>query len=203
MESYINNSSIEKKNDHLFNILTIIAFIPIAVFIIYGFCNNIFSSRDAFLKYINSIGVYGIAVFIIVQAVQVVIPILPGSIGCGVGVIAFGPILGFIYNYIGICAGSVIAFLIARRYGILIIKKRFKPKTINKYFGWLDRGKKFDFFFTLAILSPVAPDDFLCYLAGITKMTVKKFSLIILLCKPPAIILYSMGLAWICKILGF
>lgn len=34
---------------------------------------------------------------------------------------------------------------------------------------------------------------FLCYLAGISKMTVRKFAIIILLGKPLAILLYSMG----------
>lgn len=47
--------------------------------------------------------------------------------------------------------------------------------------------------FALLIFLPVAPDDFLCYLAGISKMTVRKFAIIILLGKPLAILLYSMG----------
>ena len=48
--------------------------------------------------------------------------------------------------------------------------------------------------FALAIFFPVAPDDFLCYLAGTTSMTWRRFTTIILLGKPLSIALYSLGL---------
>ncbi|MGC4018276.1 MAG: TVP38/TMEM64 family protein, partial [Muricomes sp.] len=41
---------------------------------------------------------------------------------------------------------------------------------------------------------PIAPDDFLCYLAGTTAMTWKQFGCVILLGKPFSIALYSLGL---------
>ena len=40
----------------------------------------------------------------------------------------------------------------------------------------------------------MAPDDFLCYLAGTTSMTWRRFTTIILLGKPLSIALYSLGL---------
>ena len=133
-------------------------------------------------------------VLTVFQAVQVVVPILPGSIGCVVSVLAFGPVLGFIVNYIGICAGSVWAFLLAKRYGQAFVRKITKPATYEKYSNWLNKGKKYDIFFAAAIFFPVAPDDFLCFLSGLTDMSCKKFTLIILTCKPFALFIYSMGL---------
>ena len=57
--------------------------------------------------------VYGLLLcFVALQAIQVVIPILPGSIGCLFGVIFFGPVMGFVYNYVGICGGSIWHFLL-------------------------------------------------------------------------------------------
>ncbi len=41
---------------------------------------------------------------------------------------------------------------------------------------------------------PVSPDDFLCMLAGLTKMSYKKFILIILICKPITLAAYTYGL---------
>ena len=55
-------------------------------------------------------------------------------------------------------------------------------------------NKKFTTLFAIAILLPVAPDDFLCYLAGTTKMPLWKFTTIILLCKPATLLVYSFGL---------
>ena len=48
--------------------------------------------------------------------------------------------------------------------------------------------------YALLIFLPVAPDDFLCYLAGVSRMRLTRFTTIILLGKPAAILMYSMGL---------
>ena len=63
-------------------------------------------------------------------------------------------------------------------------------KVFNKYICWLKKPS-FERIFATAIFLPVAPDDFLCYIAGISKMKFKKFVLIILLGKPFAIVMYS------------
>ena len=78
---------------------------------------GLFDSKEALTSCISRFGWAGPAVFITFQAVQVVIPILPGGLGCLAGVILFGVWKGFWYNYIGICAGSMAAFAIARACG--------------------------------------------------------------------------------------
>lgn len=67
-------------------------------------------------------------------------------------------------------------------------------KTYDKYIGWVDNEQKFDKMFALAIFFPGAPDDLLCYIAGLTKMHLRKFILIIILGKPMSIAIYSLGL---------
>ncbi|MNC78019.1 SNARE associated Golgi protein [compost metagenome] len=49
--------------------------------------------------------------------------------------------------------------------------------------------------FALGILLPGAPDDFLCMLAGASGMKLKKFMIILILCKPGALFLYSVSLS--------
>ena len=58
----------------------------------------------------------------------------------------------------------------------------------------LSQGKKFEIFFAICIFLPFAPDDLLCFLAGLTEMSYKKFITIILLGKLPVIIGYSISL---------
>lgn len=140
--------------------------------------------------------------FILIQMVQVVVPIIPGGITCAVGVVIFGPWYGLLYNYIGIVVGSGINFYLARRYGQCLVKFFVKEETYDKYITWLDKGKKFDKFFALAIFFPCAPDDVLCMIAGLTKMSWKKFSAIILLGKPASIAAYSMALIYAGGFLG-
>jgi uncharacterized membrane protein YdjX (TVP38/TMEM64 family) len=62
--------------------------------------------------------------------------------------------------------------------------------TREKYLGWLEQGKKFDRLFAVAILLPFFPDDALCLLAGLSRMSLGRF-LAILLLKLPSIAAYS------------
>jgi uncharacterized membrane protein YdjX (TVP38/TMEM64 family) len=175
------------------NIATIAGFILLAGLLFFGYRLGIFGSPETLRQFLLNFGVWAPLVFVLIQAVQVVVPILPGSAGCVAGVIAFGAGMGFVYNYIGICAGSVLAFLLARKYGKAFVKAVTNEKQYAKYEGWLDKGNKFDWFFGIAIFLPVAPDDLLCYLAGLTRMRLRRFVWIILLGKPLALWLYSMG----------
>lgn len=139
-------------------------------------------------------GWIGPLLFMLLQVVQVVIPVIPGGVSSAIGVLAFGPVWGFVYNYLGLTAGSILAFWLVRQYGRPFIQKITKPETYDKYIGWLDKGNKFDWFFAAAIFLPCAPDDILCMIAGLTKMSYRRFVTIILLGKPLALIAYSMGL---------
>ncbi|MBU3190775.1 VTT domain-containing protein [Clostridium bowmanii] len=175
------------------NIIMAVVTVVSLIFVIYGLKTNLFSSQLELEAFLNIFGIWAPIIFILFQGIQVVFPILPGGIGLLGGVLIFGPLTGFLYNYIGICLGSIAAFLLAKHYGTPIIESLFSPKLKEKYMKWAD-NKKFSKLFTLAIFMPVAPDDFLCYLAGTTNMSFGRFTTIILLGKPMAIAAYSFGL---------
>ena len=160
---------------------------------------GIFSSQEKLRTFINGFGMAGGLIFVLIQIIQVVVPIIPGGISCLAGVLMFGGGMGFVYNYIGICIGSVLAFLIAKAYGKPLLRKMFQPNLLEKYENWTQTQNRFAKLFALAIFLPVAPDDFLCYLAGTTNMRLKTFTVIILLGKPCSIAAYSLGLTQIFK----
>lgn len=165
---------------------------------------EIFASPEALQQYLTQFGMLAPMIFMIIQISQVVFPIIPGGLTCVAGVLCFGPFWGFVYNYISIGIGSCINFLLIRKYGKPLLIRLSSPKLYEKYVGWLDKGERFDKLFAIAIFLPVAPDDFLCMLAGLTKMTFKKFALIIAVCKPFSILLYSIGLSTILmQVAGF
>lgn len=176
----------------LMNTCTIAGLLICALLLFYGFEHNLFTSAEALQQYVSSFGALGGLVFVAFQIVQVIIPIVPGGLGCLGGVLLFGPWLGFVYNYVGICIGSIIAFVLAKSYGRPLLTTLFPAKVIAKYEDWTSR--RFDLLFSAAIFFPVAPDDFLCYLAGTTRMRLRRFVCIILLGKPASIALYSLGL---------
>lgn len=176
---------------------SIVGIIAAIVFIIICFQKQVFVSPETLQEYLMQFGLWAPLLFMVIQITQVIFPIIPGGITCVAGVICFGPVWGFVYNYISICIGSCINFLLIRKYGKPLLVQLSSQKVYDKYVGWLDKGERFDKLFAIAIFLPVAPDDFLCMLAGLTKMTFQKFVMIITLCKPCSILLYSMGLTTI------
>lgn len=188
-----------KKTNYLkifINTMTVIITILLIAFIIYGIKSGIFSSDKALTDYMKKVGIIAPLIFLLIQVLQVIFPVVPGGASCAAGVIAFGPVWGFIYNYIGLCIGSAAAFLISRKYGMKLIRKLFKEETVDKYLRYIHE-KKFDKIFFWGIFLPGAPDDLLCYIAGVTNMKLKKFMWIIFIGKPLSLLGYSIGLGFL------
>ncbi len=185
-----------------YNVISWAGMLFIAAICIYLWRMGIFSSQEKMKALISGFGLVGGLVFVFIQIIQVVIPIIPGGVSCLAGVILFGAGMGFVYNYVGICIGSIIAFLIAKAYGRPLLEKMFEHRLIEKYESWTQTKNRFAKLFALAIFLPVAPDDFLCYLAGTTNMSLKMFTAIILLGKPCSIAAYSIGLTQIYKLVS-
>ena len=61
-----------------------------------------FDSVETLQSYISGFGLLAPVVLTAIQALQVVIPVLPGFLGCIVGAVMFGWMGGFWCNYIGI-----------------------------------------------------------------------------------------------------
>lgn len=180
----------------LINFISIIG-LGISIALTIYFINlGVFKDLNSLRGLVGDSTILGPTLFIFIQILQVVIPIIPGGISTAAGVLIFGPYAGFIYNYVGICIGSIIIFLLGRRYGKPFILSMVSDKTYNKYIGWLDNQNQFEKLFALAIFLPIAPDDALCLMAGLTNISVKKFTWIILLAKPLSIFLYSMALIY-------
>lgn len=174
--------------------ITLVGTAFLFVFLYYLISNGCLSNPDQLELVIRSFGVMAPIFFLAIQIIQVIIPIIPGGVTCGIGIILFGPFWGFVLNYAGSMIGSIIAFIMVKQYGHDFILKFTDQKTYDRYIGWLDKGKKFDRFFAFAILVPGFPDDLLCMIAALTSMNLKKFILIIATCKPLALIAYSWGI---------
>lgn len=183
--------AIIKKN--IFNIISVLMLVIFTILGYLGYRAGLFNSLDSFRAYILSKGKLAPLFFMLIQVIQIVLPVIPGGLTTVFGVIIFGAFWGFIYNYISICIGSILVFFISRNFGKSIVIRIFGKDTFEKYHHKIN-DKSYEKFFALAILFPVAPDDFLCYLSGLTDMSFKKFASVIFLFKGPSIFLYSM--AW-------
>lgn len=174
--------------------LTILGTLAICLFIFYLGWQDFFVDPDRLEERLRQMGAIAPIAFLAVQIIQTIIPIIPGGVSSAIGVIVFGPFYGFIYNYIGLLISSYIAFTLVKRYGKTFMLKVMEQKTYDKYIGWLEKGKKFDLFFALAILLPGMPDDILCMICGLTNMRTRRFLLINIVCKPFGLLLYSFAM---------
>lgn len=175
----------------IIKIFTFSITIFITIIVLYAIKLGIFQDKNLFIDYIKNYGVFAPISFIILQIIQVIFPIIPSTFSCLAGVLAFGPITGFIYNYIGLLIGSCIAYFLAKKYGLNLIKKIFRKETIDKYLKYIE-GNYFFKIFLIVIILPGFPDDLLCYIAGISNIKFKQFLSIILVGKPFSLLTYSL-----------
>ncbi|MDO4621134.1 MAG: VTT domain-containing protein [Lachnospiraceae bacterium] len=162
------------------------------IFLLRAYFNGQFASAETLRAYIGSYGVGAPLILTYIQAMQVIIPVLPGWLGCIVGAGMFGVAGGFWCNYIGISAGSIAAYYLARIYGKTLVEKMVSIERHQKLVDWVQTKKSYTVVFALAILLPLAPDDFLCYFSGLTDMSSRKFIWIVILAKPWCILIYSL-----------
>ncbi len=156
-----------------------------------GYLDGKFNSVEALQGYIAGFGILAPATLIMVQAGQVVVPVLPGFVGCAAGAALFGCMGGFWCNFIGISLGSILAFSLAKRYGKAIVIKMFPGKRFERWSAWAAESKSYTAILFLGMALPLFPDDFFCYFTGLTKMSAGKFMAILLLGKPWCILAYS------------
>lgn len=178
----------------LLNIISLMGIALTVSLTIYFYRLGVFNDINSLQQLVGSSPIAGSLIFVFIQIIQVVIPIIPGGISLAAGVLIFGPYWGFVYNYVGIVIGSLILFLMGRHYGKPFIMHLVSDKVYQKYSHWLDNQSRFEKMFALAIFLPVAPDDALCLMASLTNMSFKKYSAIIFLAKPASIFLYSWAL---------
>ena len=188
----MNKQSAIEFNRKLIQLFTIVGVI-LTIYLGYIIAkHHYFEVGGAFQQLVGNWGMYGILFFIFIQIVQVVYPIIPGGLTCVVGHLVFGPLYGFIYNFIGIMIGSMLNFWLARRYGETVVQAFVSQVTYDKYISYLNDGKKFERFFFWALVLPGFPDDFLCMVAGLGKMTFRKFVVICLVAKPVTLYVYTL-----------
>ncbi|WP_300846874.1 TVP38/TMEM64 family protein [uncultured Acetatifactor sp.] len=149
-----------------------------------------FDSVETFQKYVAGFGLAAPLFLVAVQAAQVILPVLPGLFGCVVGTMMFGAAGGFWCNYIGISAGSIIAFWLARKYGSGLVSRMFPGEKYEKWATWAAGSRFYTVVLFLGMVLPLFPDDYFCYFTGLTKMSTRKFVAIILLGKPWCILAY-------------
>lgn len=184
----------------LINLLNILGTVATVIFLIWAFRVRLFTDEAVMRHYLGQFGQAAALVFIFIQLVQVVVPIIPGAITIPIGILVFGHVNGFLLNFTGIMIGSVINYYLAKRYGRPFVRSMVSESQYQKYIGRIENSRAFDRFFTACMFFPVTPADFLCYLAGLSNMSFKHFFFSLFAGKPFTLLAYSYGLLFVLNI---
>ena len=181
------------KNVSILCLVTLLVFS--AAILLNGWISGSFRSVDSLRLYVASFGFWAPLVLTLIQLFLTILPVCTSFAGCVVGAALFGAAGGYWVNYIGICAGSLLAYTLARCFGIRMVEKMVDLGKYKAYMEKVNRNKSYPRLLFLAILLPMAPDNFLCYFSGLVNLSPKKFAAIILAAKPWCILFYSIFFA--------
>ena len=157
------------------------AFIIILIYIRHS---GIFSSVADLQHFIKNFGNFAIAAFIVVQAIQPIVPFFPGGFATIVGMLMFGNIPGVLYSYIGLVIGEVGLFLLVRRFGSRFARLVLSEKNFEKFETTLqDHTQDIKKLLIVCFIFPFLPDDLTCLVAGMTDLSFREYLKIVLIFK--------------------
>ncbi len=147
-------------------------------------------NRDELVAAMNSLGPWAPFFYIQLQILQTVVAPIPGQIVGGVGGFLFGN-WGILWTTIGSIIGFWLVFAIARKFGRPLLEKIFKKSAIDK-FDFIINARGSALIIFAIFLLPGFPDDIVCYIAGLTKLSMKKLMVISILGRFPTIVVTNM-----------
>ena len=137
---------------------------------------DIFESREQLRVYLEGWGVWAPVVFVVLQALQVVIAPIPGELTGIVGGFMFGTLVSIVYSSVGLAIGSVIAFAASRIIGLPFLKLIISEQALEKFHFVTERRGTIATLILFVI--PGFPKDILCYLLGLSPMSYLTFLLV-------------------------
>ncbi len=132
------------------------------------------SNPELLKNLILSFGILAPIAIIFLQVFQTTISIIPSQITTIVAGFVFGPVLGLAYSLIGAFFGSMIIFVIGRKYGKNLALKLFSKKEIVHFNIFFQQKKKWALF--LARIAPIFPNDLVSFMAGLTTIKLRDFN---------------------------
>ncbi|MBO5386950.1 MAG: TVP38/TMEM64 family protein [Lachnospiraceae bacterium] len=189
MESEQRGKKLQKTRKVVRIILIILALLFCAFlgYVIVKFATN----KELFKTWMNDHGVLGAIIYIIMVMFQVIVALVPGEPVEIAGGYAFGAIQGTLLYLIGSTIGSMLVFLLVKKYGGEFVEMVFSNKDI-KGLEFL-RNKKREVLLIFLFVIPGTPKDLLCYFAGLTTINTRVWLIVCSLGRIPSIVTSTIG----------
>ncbi|MDY5940926.1 MAG: TVP38/TMEM64 family protein [Eubacteriales bacterium] len=150
------------------------------------------SEPEHFRDWVDARGIWGRLAYIGMVLFQILIALIPGEPFEIVGGYAFGAVEGTLLCLAASTAGSILVFLLVRRFGMRLVGVFFSRDKLNSL-RFLRSTPKRDFLFLLIFMLPGTPKDLLSYFAGLTDIRFPVWLLICSFGRIPSIITSIVG----------
>lgn len=140
-----------------------------------------------FKNYIDSLGFWGVIVVFLIQVCQIIFAFIPGEPIEVLAGVMYGTFGGLAICLVGILLGSLLIFLMVRKFGKRLILKLYSKEKIENL-SFLKNSSKRNTLIFLLFFIPGTPKDLLTYFAGLTKIKMAEFLLISTFARIPSVI---------------
>lgn len=180
----------EKAKFYLLLSIIISALIGITIYVKSNGLLDFMTSAVKFRQYIESFGEKSLLVFFLIQFISVIIAPIPSNVSAVVGGAVFGLWPSFFISILAIISGSSVVFILVRKFGRDFAEKFISPIVLNKYEKYF-LSKKGRVIIIMMLFLPFFPDDAISFMAGLSKISLGKYVIIMLLTRPWEIIAAS------------
>lgn len=183
------NAEPAKKRFPILQVAVIVLVLGVLVFASIKYApalTRLMSKPEKFKELLESYGTASALIFILLQALQIVIAVIPGEVVQIAGGYAFGTFLGTVYSVTGTVLGTLVVFFATRLLGYSLVKM-FVPQKKLEQFDFLMNNPKSEIAIFILFLIPGIPKDALTYIAGLTPIKPLRFVLIATIARFPGL----------------
>ena len=152
----------------------------------------LFSDQEMIKARIDAWGCRARFVYLGVMIFQVVVAVIPGEIFEIAAGYAFGVWEGTALCILGECLGSLLVFVLVRRFGMKVVKFFFNEEKIAGL-KFLKTNPKRNFIFMILYIIPGTPKDLLGYFYGLTDMPLGLYLILCSIGRFPSVITSTVG----------
>jgi len=153
-----------------------------------GEAKELFTSTSSLQEFVAGFGPWSLLVFLGIQASQVVAGPVPAGPVIVAGSALFGFWEGLTLSMAGIMAGSVLAFLLGRRFGLPLLRRLIGEELIAKHRP--APGNSDGWWLLMVLLLPIpAGGDAACALASLSSISLRRFVLMVFIGRLPGTVL--------------
>jgi len=142
----------------------------------YRFLVRLYVDKKFLKQTLKQWGILAPVLFMMLQALQVIVSPIPGEATGFLGGYLFGEWLGLVYSTIGLTFGSVVSFWMGRWLGEHYVRK-LVSKDLWEKLGFIVEAEGAILCFIIYLI-PGLPKDIICYLFGISPMPLWVFALV-------------------------